>query len=616
MNLGAPYRELVSLGRGTTVSRCFRRSRDRRSPSSSKRAVSPASSSPLPSSLPSPLPSSSPSPSSSSSPLPAQQQQRQLLPQQQQQQQQRRRRLSSCLRSSLSRWSIWSRAAVTGVVAVPQRHRKWRRPSGKRIGLRERASGNGNGIGIGIGIGIEIEISSRFASGRWNGSEIGNSGGGDRNSGNNSDNSNNSYRSVRAKTRARARARSRARSRAKKRAAAGLYDTRSRRCRWRGRKKRRKRWIIECSSSGGGGGGGGGGVGTRIPSAWNAWSRHCYYHYCHCRASWRPVFSPPCKLSSRWRGSSWPFASRITVEIILEIAGIVEKEAVCSRGTSKGPAAPGRSDSCHPAIGSGISTSGADIIYESSRRQHRLDHPRGEERLAEQPTVPLHAQIRSSVYRLYDRHRQLSYDKRFALLRSAITACSSICSSIPRDSRCSLPLRPRRSESRRSTDENRRGDASTEAVDRIVVDLRRIEERGSASRLGVTDDPSSSERTSVERTTSTEARRRTTTTTTTTTTRNGRIERHTRRANKSPDLWWQRCGALCNRTTGTYAIATGIISETNSISRYIVGVDIIETDIVENGKATWTNRRILDRVTSQWRGPSTGTIVVGTDRGR
>ncbi|PBC28623.1 hypothetical protein APICC_06719 [Apis cerana cerana] len=119
MNLGAPYRELVSLGRGTTtVSRWFRRSRDRSSPSSSKRAVSPASSSPLPSPLPSLLPWSSPSPWSS----PGQQQpQAQLRSRRQQRQQQQP--LSSCLQSSPSHWSIWSRAAVTGVVAVPQRHR-------------------------------------------------------------------------------------------------------------------------------------------------------------------------------------------------------------------------------------------------------------------------------------------------------------------------------------------------------------------------------------------------------------------------------------------------------------------------------------------------------------
>ncbi|CAD1472991.1 unnamed protein product, partial [Heterotrigona itama] len=172
------------------------------------------------------------------------------------------------------------------------------------------------------------------------------------------------------------------------------------------------------SGSGGGGGGDDDDAGgTRASSAWNACSLRCYRHCCsHCHACWRSVSPPACRFSSRSLTTAtshrvcWPFASprrcwsiEIVVEISAEIAGIPEKVAACSRGTSKGPADPGRSDSCHLAIGSGISTSGADTNHESSpiiatTAGDRLDYPRGEQlakQQQQQQPIFVYAQIRS-----------------------------------------------------------------------------------------------------------------------------------------------------------------------------------------------------------------------------
>ncbi|XP_046142047.1 uncharacterized protein LOC123987860 [Osmia bicornis bicornis] len=343
MNLGAPYRELVvSLGRRSTVCRCFHRSRDRGYP------LSPTRWSSLPRSRSrSPLPSPSQSPSWSTWLA------RQQSQQQQQQQQQQRQQESSCSRYLPS--PCCSTIAITGLVTVSRQRRKWR-PPGRRA---YRIESGGKQRGIRISIGIEIGIG--IGIGRTEG----------------------------AKTRQKV-----------------FFNTRKCRwyrwCRWRGWRKRRKRWIFGCV-------GGGGNGGTRLPAAWNARSRGscCRYRYRYryrhphrraiCRsASWPPFLPFPqptlyCVSRSDYARRSHR-SSRIVEEIVEGIA--------CSRGTSKGPADPGRSDSCHLAIGSGIPTSGADTIYEPSRTEDRLDRRPQRIRL-----LAVFVRIRSSVYRIFREHR-------------------------------------------------------------------------------------------------------------------------------------------------------------------------------------------------------------------
>lgn len=268
------------------------------------------------------------------------------------------------------------------------------------------------------------------------------------------------------------------------------------------------------------------------------------------------------------------------------------EKAASSRGTSKGPADPGRSDSCHLAIGSGISTCGADTNHESSRKQHCLDNPR-EYQLAE--PILVSNQVRSyQVYRLYDKHRD--YDRGFA---------SRI-----------FPLEPTRPES-----PTYRATRTKRSVLFRIFDIhhhhhhhltteegeeRCTERKESEGIVGVTcGDPFAG--------------------TEETWTRSWRgkdgVEGRTREAKKSLDPWLQRCGAFCSAETrtDTRAIATGIIRTTNPISRvWIIGV------VVNSGKATVGERRRGKgsvRVATLRRGPSTGTIdvavvVAGANRGR
>ncbi|XP_076662262.1 uncharacterized protein LOC143365720 [Halictus rubicundus] len=571
MNLGALSLELVSFGRGITVSRCFRRSRGLGSPLSSGRAAA-----------------SSPSPSPSAA-LPAQ-----------------RQRVSWCSRWSPSCWSYGSRAAVVGVYKDPRRCRKKRRPPGSGPREIEIETGSIGSVGIKIGIrsgssgivgtGTETEIIGTEKKKGIVSRKIRGTG---------------STKPVVVHQVVSSRE---------------VHDTRCWWCRWRGRRKRRKRWIVV----------GGGGGGTRVSSASSARSRRCCCRCCRCHASW-PTASVPSRppsrsrsprLADRWLSTRTPRSSLIVRTHGKRIGPVVagehehekekEKKVVvvvaCSRGTSKGPADPGRSDSCHLAIGSGISTSGADIIHEPSREEDRLDRPR-----EEQPDGPVIVADGSAASFPVDRSL---HGEPVEQVEPAVE--QQIVPTIRRDFR--RRVRNRVALSGSAARPSNRGtflSSSTARVRREII-----------SRSDLLGGVGVGEIVAETRTSSSRSRSRTGTGTGT---GSKGIERkqqqQTHGAEIGLELLWQRCGTPCDRTTTSsssrHAIAAahhghaspassdqlGIgIGNGNGIVLVSTGCDCdSDVAIVTGGRAARREEQWRSSVLDLRRGSATtGTIITGT----